>query len=303
MPNAKKILVTGAGSGIGRAVAQALLKAGNTVIATGRREALLHTLAEANSTQLHVLPCDLSQPQHREGLVRKAAALAGGLDGLVYSAGVVSHQTPGAVGEEELRLQLEVNLVAPMRLGEEALKVLNPGGAMVFVGSTLATRPVVSSMVYSASKAGLEAAMKSLALAGAPQKIRANVVSPGVVDTEMIRQPRPHSRIQPAPGLRDPAHHDPEHYDPGLQSPRPKAPESHAPTLDHPALHAPAPDTHAGFSQGDEDAERLERLRGLHPLGRLGSAQDVASAVLFLLFAPWITGSTLVCDGGLLLRE
>jgi NAD(P)-dependent dehydrogenase (short-subunit alcohol dehydrogenase family) len=82
---------------------------------------------------------------------------------------------------------LEVNLIAPLRLGEEALRILPRGGGMVFIASTLARRPILTSAAYSASKAGLLQAMRTLALAGAPKGIRANAVLPGVVNTELVR--------------------------------------------------------------------------------------------------------------------
>jgi NAD(P)-dependent dehydrogenase (short-subunit alcohol dehydrogenase family) len=184
------VLVTGGGTGIGRAVAEAVLGAGGGVVVTGRRPEPLEALARAFPGRAFALPCDVASASEREGLLARARGLLGGLDGFVHSAGVVAHQPPGSIDEASLRAQLEVNLVAPLRLGEEALAVLEPGGAMVFVASTLARRPVVTSAVYSAAKAGLVQVMKVLALAGAARRVRANAVLPGVVDTEMVRAPR-----------------------------------------------------------------------------------------------------------------
>jgi len=116
---------------------------------------------------------------------------------------------------------------------------------MVFIASTLAHRPVPTSYVYSATKAALLSAVKSLALAGAPRGIRVNALSPGVVDTPMTRSPR----------VGEATEHDVD--------------------------------------------ERLKQLESLHPLGRLGTAHDVAEATLQLLVAPWTTGAELVIDGGL----
>ncbi|OJT24273.1 oxidoreductase [Archangium sp. Cb G35] len=253
----RKVLVTGGGSGMGLAVAEALLRAGGRVAVTGRRVERLEAVARAWPGQAVALPCDLASASERSGLLAKARDALGGLDGLVHSAGVVEHQLPGHISEEALRAQLEINLVAPLRLGEEALSLLEDGGGMVFIASTLALRPLPTSAVYSAAKAGLLAAMRSLALAGAARRIRANAVCPGVVDTEMVRAPRL------APG-------------------------------------EPLP-------QGEElerrIATQLSTLGALHPLGRLGKPEEVADAVVHLLAAPWTTGSELVIDGGILLRE
>lgn len=248
----RKVLVTGGGTGIGRAVAEALLRSGAEVVVTGRR---LEKLEEIDGAL--PLRCDLTDPHARTGLLKRARDLMGGLDGFVHSAGVVVHQLPGYIEDSDLEEQLEVNLVAPLRLGEEALAMLDDGGAMVFVSSTLAQRPVATSAVYSAAKAGMLAAMKALALAGAPRRIRANAVLPGVIDTEMIRG------VRLAPGEEEPT----------------------------------------GAQRDARIQAQLEGLRTLHPLGRLGNAEDIAEAVLHLLSAQWTTGTELVVDGGLLLRE
>ncbi len=188
---ARRVLVTGGGTGIGRAVAEAILEAGGQVAICGRRAEPLHALAASwPKEQVQVLCGDVTLPSFRDGLLARAReSLGGSLDGLVHSAGVVVHQPPGAIDEAALRAQLELNLVAPLRLGEQALEVLEPGGCAVFVSSTLAHRPVPTSAVYSASKAGLLAVMKTLALTGAngPRRVRFNAVSPGVVDTEMVK--------------------------------------------------------------------------------------------------------------------
>lgn len=251
-----KVCVTGGGSGIGLAIAEALLARGDKVVVVGRRKAPLDALAKRFKGAAFALPADLSLEAERGGLLRRAMKLLGGLDAFVHSAGGVVHEAPGQITEQALRAQLEVNLVAPLRLGEEALRVLPRGGSMVFISSTLAVRPIVTSAVYSAAKAGLNQVMKTLALAGASKGIRANAVLPGLVDTELIRE------VRLAPG---------EKLSAAERSRREKA--------------------------------QKKALTELHPLGRLGTPEDVAKTVLHLLDAEWMTGSEVVLDGGLLLRE
>jgi NAD(P)-dependent dehydrogenase (short-subunit alcohol dehydrogenase family) len=253
----RKVLVTGGGSGIGRAVAEAVLRAGGSVVVSGRRRELLEAVAAAFPGRAFALPCDVASASEREGLLSRASALLGGLDGFVHSAGVAVHQPPGHIDEASLRAQLEVNLVAPLRLGEQALEALEPGGGMVFVSSTLAVRPVVTSAAYSAAKAGLLQVVRVLALAGSARRVRANAVLPGVVETDMVREPRL------APG--------------------------EAPLLEP--------------ERAARTQAQLEGLRALHPLGRLGRPEEVAEAVRYLLGSAWTTGTGLVLDGGLLLRE
>jgi len=189
-PGMRRVLVTGASSGIGRAVAEALLRRGARVALVGRRRDRLEEAAAPHGDRAAILVADLARPSGVDGLLARGRDLLGGLDGLVCAAGVVHHQRPGEIGEEALREQIEVNLVAPLRLGEQALSVLEPGGAVVFVASNLAHRPIETSAVYSATKAGLLAAMRALAIVGAPRGLRLNAVSPGIVDTEMVRKLR-----------------------------------------------------------------------------------------------------------------
>jgi NAD(P)-dependent dehydrogenase (short-subunit alcohol dehydrogenase family) len=252
------VLITGGGSGIGRAIAEQLLARGGKVAVLGRRTEPLEALARAHPDRAFALPADLTDANARRGVVGRARDLLGGLDGLAHSAGQVMHQPFGHIEEDALRLQLEVNLVAALRLGEEALDVLEPGGGMVFVSSTLAFRPVSTSGVYSASKAGVLGAMRALAVAGAPRRIRANAVLPGVVDTDLVRA------IRRAPGEPEPA----------TESERARRVDA-----------------------------QVRSLSEVHPLGRLGTTDEVAAAAVHLLSAPWTTGAELVVDGGLLLRE
>lgn len=254
----RRVLVTGGGTGIGLAVSEALLAGGGAVVAVGRRREPLQALADRYPGRAHALVADLGRPSEVDGLLERAASLLGGLDGLVHSAGFVRHQPPGAIDDASLREQLEVNLIAPLRLGEQALERLEPGGAMLFVGSTLALRPVVTSAAYSAAKAGLVQATRVLALAGAPRKVRASVILPGVVETEMVRA----LRLEPGE----------------------------------------APPTDPAIVAGRVEAQ-LAFLRQLHPIGRLGTPSELAATIVHMLGAPWMTGSEVVLDGGLLLRE
>jgi 3-oxoacyl-[acyl-carrier protein] reductase len=240
----KRILVTGASSGIGRATATQLLKRGDHVVLCGRDKNRLEAVAETAPKRSHLLQVDLQVREQRARLLDQAKERLGGLDGVILVAGVVVHQEPDAIDPSSLEQQMEINLLSALEVGGQALADLNDGGALVLVASTLAHRPVATSAVYSATKAGLIAATKSLALAGAKRKIRVNSVSPGVVDTAMIAKPRP--------------------------------------------------------GQNDVAAIRRE-LAALHPLGRLGQAEEVAEAIVFVHDAAWMTGSDLVIDGGLLL--
>ncbi len=242
----ERILVTGATSGIGLAVVETLLGRGARVVAVGRRTETLAELTVRYPDQLEPLRASLTDGAEVRFIVPRA--LEGGpLHGFVSAAGVAHHEGLGSISERTLREQFEVNTFAPMRLGEELVTKLEPGSGMVFIASTLAHKPIATSYVYSASKAALLSVVRSLASAGAPRNVRVNAVTPGVVDTPMIRAPR------------------------------------------------------EGEGTTEAVAKRMRSLAAIHPLGRIGNAEEVARAIVQLLETPWTTGAELVIDGGLAL--
>jgi NAD(P)-dependent dehydrogenase (short-subunit alcohol dehydrogenase family) len=251
----RRVLVTGGGSGIGKAITEAIVQRGGQVVIVGRRADVLKRLEARAPDAIRCITCDVTDDASRESLLTRACNELGGLDGFVHAAGVSMHEPFGKILDESVNEQLELNLVAPLRLGEEALHVLDDGGAMLFLGSTLAHRPVETSAVYSATKAGLLSLMRSFAQAGAARGVRANAISPGVVDTGMVRALRLPTEMRP---------------------PRPEEVRKRV-------------------------EEQLHGLRALHPLGRLGTPEEVADIAIHALGASWMTGSDLVIDGGLML--
>lgn len=185
------VVVTGATSGIGRATAQMLIQRGSRVVVSGRRVDLLDSLVALAPDRVDALPCDLRQPDAVGTLLKEAAQRLGRLDGIVHSAGIIEHVRLPEVTPEMLQEHLDLHLLAPFRMYRGALELMADGGAVVVVSSTLATRPIVTSAAYSAAKAGALASLKVAALEGAPAGIRFNAVSPGLVDTPMVRASRP----------------------------------------------------------------------------------------------------------------
>lgn len=183
-----KVLVTGASRGIGAACVRALLDGGAHVALVGRHQRGLAEVA-AGSSRAAVVTADLADADARASAVDGAVAGLGGLDALVLAAGVAMHTPFEALTESAFRRQLELNLLAPLMMVQQALPHLRAGrGSVVFVGSTLADRPAPTTTAYAASKAGLHNATRQLAAELAP--VRVNCVSPGVVDTAMTRAVR-----------------------------------------------------------------------------------------------------------------
>lgn len=216
---------------------------GAEVICTGRdAERLAQTLAElqAISPRAHqAVQADLTEPSGREALV--AAVGSAALNGVVHSAGISRLSPVRMITEQHLREVQSINVDAPMLLTQALLKrnLIAADGSMVFVASIAAHIGVPGVAAYSGTKAALLAMVRCLAMEVVKRRIRANCLSPALVET---------------------------------------------PLLDATAALVGS----------------MEQERNNYPLG-FGKPEDVANAAVFMLSdaSRWVTGTTLVMDGGL----
>ncbi len=187
-----RVVVTGASRGIGRAVVAALAARGARVVAVARDRKALDSVAAADPSRIVPLGADLAVASERDAVVQRAIESIGGVDALVCAAGLARYARTGRMDEAHLLEQWRVNLVAPVLMAQDAAAWMKEhgGGAILFVSSTLAFRPAPTTTGYAASKAGLVAAARTMALEMAPHGVRVNVIAPGVVDTDMVRQVR-----------------------------------------------------------------------------------------------------------------
>ena len=177
----RRILVTGGGTGIGLGIVKRLRELDCGVVAVGRR---LQPLEQAAHFGAEVQQWDITSNQAE--LLRRI----GPVDGLVLNAGQFIYEPVSAWTESAWTQLWRVNTLAAAMLAHEFSEQLDGPGAIVAVASTLAHRPAPGAAPYAASKAALVATIQHLALELAPRGIRANVVSPGVVPTEMTEADR-----------------------------------------------------------------------------------------------------------------
>lgn len=180
--------VTGAGSGIGRAVADRFLAEGWKVVAVGRRAEPLEELkASAPKDSVLPLPCDLTDPAQVQKMSNQLATqkdFAEGLRVLVNNAGRYVRSSTETTPDDVWREMWEVNFLAPVRLTRILLPYLRANqGALINISSTLGLRPVVETGAYSAAKAALINWTQTLALEEAKYQVRSNCICPGIVDT------------------------------------------------------------------------------------------------------------------------
>jgi NAD(P)-dependent dehydrogenase (short-subunit alcohol dehydrogenase family) len=243
----KRAVITGASSGIGRATALRLAREGAQVALIARRREGLEAIAAEIGTELPVLvlPADCADEPSIAGAIDEAAATFGGLDIVVSNAGIELLGEDDRVDRLELsvwRRLLQNNLDGQFLTCKHGVKHLlaSGGGAVVCVGSNCGYLGMATNEpAYSASKGGIFAMMKVMAIDYAREGIRVNMVVPGFIDTPMN---------EPVMG----------------------------------------------------DAKELQYWSDQIPIGRAGTADECAAAILWLASdeASYCLGTALVVDGG-----
>ncbi|NNN29281.1 SDR family oxidoreductase [Streptomyces sp. S3(2020)] len=236
--------VTGAGKGLGRAIAVALSQAGADVAVTARTGADLESLESelaGHGGKVLVLPCSVADPDAVRATVGRITGATGRLDAVVNCAGISPHFTRSEyVTDEDFRRVLDVNLQGTFSCCREAGKVMleQGSGSIVNVSSVHASTGFERIAAYAASKGGVEALTKALAVEWADRGVRVNSLAPGYFRTDL--------------------------------------------------------------SSGLLDSRWGERIVKGTPLGRIGDAEELGGAAVFLASdaSRFVTGTTVTVDGG-----
>jgi NAD(P)-dependent dehydrogenase (short-subunit alcohol dehydrogenase family) len=242
----KIALITGGNSGIGLATAKHFVGEGAYVFITGRSQSKLDSavkeIGEIGSN-VTAIQGDIASLQDLDRLFAQIQREKGRLDIVFANAGVFEYAPLGTIGEEHFDSIFDTNVKGLLFTVQKALPLIPDGASIVLNASIVGSKGLPSNSVYSASKAAVRSFARTWTTDLKARHIRVNVVSPGPIDTDALREL---------------------------------------------------------YSTSETGRQRMQNIANIVPMGRLGTADEIAKAVLFLASddSSYVTGIELFVDGG-----
>jgi len=188
----KKVVVTGASSGIGRTVAVELGRNGAQLVLIGRNQVRLEeTASQIADPRTHVLCFDLAAHAEILPKIKSLSDKTGRIYGLCHCAGIVETRPLSSCKIEGINAIMDINVSAGIELARAVCRrdiMEETGGAILFVSSIYSHVGMPGQIGYSATKGAISAAARAMAMELAPRRIRVNTISPGLIRTPMIEE-------------------------------------------------------------------------------------------------------------------
>jgi NAD(P)-dependent dehydrogenase (short-subunit alcohol dehydrogenase family) len=239
----KIALITGGTSGIGLATAQRFVDEGAYVFITGRDQSRLDEAIKKIGSNVTGVQGDVANLKDLDRLIAQIQKEKGKLDIVFANAGIAKYAPFGAIEEDQFDSIFNTNVKGLLFTVQKALPLLPDGASVILNGSIVGSKGLPTNSVYSATKAAVRSFARTWTTDLKARHIRVNVVSPGPIDTEGLREL---------------------------------------------------------FGSSDVGKQRLANINSLVPMGRLGTADEIAKAVVFLGSddSSFVTGIELFVDGG-----
>lgn len=189
----KVCFITGAGRGIGKAIAELFAKEGAIVYANDFREGSMDSWAEEcsvqNKTSVIPLYFDIMDVAAAKQAVMRMKKEQGRIDVLVNNAGIAYNEAIGMISHDHMKQMFDLNVIAAIELLQLTARVMmrQDGGSIINISSIVGVEGDKGQTAYSATKGAIIAMTKSAAKELAPKNIRVNSVAPGLTDTELFR--------------------------------------------------------------------------------------------------------------------
>ena len=183
----KNIILTGASGGIGNAIIKKLSEAGANILASGTKIEKLEAL-KSNFKNVKILKFDISEKEKIEDFIENSTkALGGNLDCIINNAGITNDNLAIRMSIDEWQKVIDINLTSTFLITKSAIKKMlkNKSGKIVNITSVVGHTGNIGQTNYTASKAGIIAMSKSLAIEYAKKNINVNCISPGFIKTNM----------------------------------------------------------------------------------------------------------------------
>ena len=184
----KVALVTGGGTGIGRATAAEFAREGAQVYITGRRGPGLDAAAASIGSGVTAIHGDVTKPEDLDRIYGQISQEQGHVDIVFANAGVADLAPIGSITEEHFDKIFDINVKGAMFTAQKALPLMPDGGTIILTGSEASIKGFAETSVYSATKAAVRSFARTWTTDLKDRGIRVNVVSPGPIDTPMLKE-------------------------------------------------------------------------------------------------------------------
>ena len=193
----KVVLITGGGTGIGKATAASFIEEGAKVIINGRRASVLEDAVKELGDSAQFIVGDVSQSGGPKALIDEVIRKNDRLDIVVNNAGTMTMSPVAETSDEEIERVFRINVFALLALSREALPhLIKTQGSIINISSTVSTAVMPGISVYGASKAAVDYITKVLATEAGPDGVRVNAVAPGMTSTDMLEKASPDGQMQ-----------------------------------------------------------------------------------------------------------